>query len=91
LQLDFTKPATTQINTLLDLVGAKVQIPGVNNAPGQTVESPWKADASSYQKLMKLYDSAMAGGAQRDSDPGHEIGSATPYSAHVGLNAELEL
>jgi hypothetical protein len=66
IQLKFEQQGGTQINSPLDLVGTRVQIPGENNAPAQNVTSPWGADVSSYRELLKLYDAAPpAGNARR--------------------------
>jgi DNA uptake protein ComE-like DNA-binding protein len=65
LQLNFDQQGATQLTSLLDLICAKVQIPGVNNAPPQLVDSPWLDNAASYRELLKLYDVAAAGSARR--------------------------
>jgi hypothetical protein len=56
LQLKFDQQGGTQINSPLDLVGAKVQIPGQNNGPPQNVDSPWPDNPASYRELLTLYD-----------------------------------
>ncbi len=66
VQLNFQQQGGAQINSLLDLVGAQVQIPGADpNAQPQTVDSPWQDSPSGYRDLVKLYDAAVAGGAGR--------------------------
>ena len=56
--LKFEQQGQTQINSPLDLVGVKVQIPGADNSPPQNVSSPWGEDVNSYRELLKLYDAA---------------------------------
>jgi DNA uptake protein ComE-like DNA-binding protein len=61
VQLKFDQQGGTQINSPLDLVGVKVQIPGQNNGPPQVVDSPWTANPTSYHDLLLLYDSMTYG------------------------------
>jgi DNA uptake protein ComE-like DNA-binding protein len=65
ITLNFQQQGQTQVNSPLDLVGVRVQIPGQNNGPPQNVTSPWAEDASSYRELLKLYDAAPPTTAQR--------------------------
>lgn len=75
IQLKFEQQGGTQLNSPLDLVGTRVQIPGENNAPAQNVTSPWGADPSSYRELLKLYDVAAP------------IGNAKRVAGRVNVNA----
>lgn len=63
--LNFQQQGQTQVNSPLDLVGVRVQIPGQNNGPPQNVTSPWAEDPSSYRELLKLYDAAPPTSAPR--------------------------
>lgn len=64
--LKFEQQGQTQINSPLDLVGVKVQIPGADNSPPQNVSSPWGEDNNAYRELLKLYDvAAPPAGARR--------------------------
>ncbi|BBO32394.1 type II secretion system protein GspK [Lacipirellula parvula] len=65
ITLNFQQQGQTQVNSPLDLVGVRVQIPGQNNGPPQNVTSPWAEDAASYRELLKLYDAAPPTTAQR--------------------------
>ena len=66
ITLKFEQQGQTQINSPLDLVGVKVQIPGADNSPPQNVSSPWGEDVNSYRELLKLYDAAAPpAGARR--------------------------
>lgn len=66
ITLKFEQQGQTQINSPLDLVGVKVQIPGADNSPPQNVTSPWGEDINSYRELLKLYDAAAPpAGARR--------------------------
>ncbi|MBA4105528.1 MAG: hypothetical protein C0485_07195 [Pirellula sp.] len=66
ITLKFEQQGQTQINSPLDLVGVKVQIPGADNSPPQNVTSPWGEDVNSYRELLKLYDAAAPpAGARR--------------------------
>lgn len=65
ITLNFQQPGQTQVNSPLDLIGVRVQIPGQNNGPPQNVTSPWTEDPSSYRELLKLYDAAPPTSAPR--------------------------
>ncbi len=66
ITLKFEQQGQTQINSPLDLVGVRVQIPGADNSPPQNVTSPWGEDVNSYRELLKLYDAAAPpAGARR--------------------------
>jgi len=66
ITLKFEQQGQTQINSPLDLVGVKVQIPGADNSPPQNVSSPWGEDNNAYRELLKLYDvAAPSAGARR--------------------------
>ncbi|WP_428304738.1 hypothetical protein [Lacipirellula sp.] len=65
ITLNFQQQGQTQVNSPLDLIGVRVQIPGQNNGPPQNVTSPWAEDAASYRELLKLYDAAPPTTAQR--------------------------
>jgi DNA uptake protein ComE-like DNA-binding protein len=65
LQLKFEQEGGTQVNSPLDLVGVKVQVPGEENQPPKNVESPWTSSAGSYRELLKLYDVVSPGQARR--------------------------
>ncbi|QDT72652.1 type II secretion system minor pseudopilin [Lacipirellula limnantheis] len=58
IMLKYEQQGQTQINSPLDLVGARVQIPAADSNPPQNVDSPWGADVNSYRELLKLYDAA---------------------------------
>ncbi|MBX3425217.1 MAG: general secretion pathway protein GspK [Pirellulales bacterium] len=58
VQLDFQRQPAANIGSLLDVVGATVQI-AAEGSPPQTVTSPWQEGAG-YAELMKLYDAATA-------------------------------
>lgn len=79
ITIDFEKEGETQIESMLDLIGARVLIkeeneeeegqggntpPGNQNDPGKLLESPWTDDANSYRlKFAELLDVAT-------TDPG---------------------
>ena len=66
ITLKFEQQGQTQINSPLDMVGVRVQIPGADNTPPQNVSSPWGEDVNSYRELLKLYDAAAPpAGARR--------------------------
>jgi DNA uptake protein ComE-like DNA-binding protein len=77
IELNFQQQPAATINSLLDLVGAQVQVPsqprqGENqnqnqnqNGQTQTVESPWQDTAAGYRDLLRLYDAACAGQLDR--------------------------
>jgi DNA uptake protein ComE-like DNA-binding protein len=65
LQLDFQQQGGNQINSPLELIGAKVQIPGKDNEPPKNVDSPWLENPSAYRELLKLYDVVAPGQARR--------------------------
>ena len=57
VSLDLKKPAQASIASLLDLIGATIQIPGENNQPGKVVQSPFTNDARAMREyLMNLMD-----------------------------------
>ena len=58
ITLKYEQQGQTQVNSPLDLVGVRVQIPGADNSPPQNVSSPWGEDINSYRELLKLYDAA---------------------------------
>jgi DNA uptake protein ComE-like DNA-binding protein len=58
ITLKFDQQGETQINSPLDLIGVRVQIPGADNNPPQNVNSPWGEEINSYRELLKLYDAA---------------------------------
>ncbi|MDC0935513.1 type II secretion system protein GspK, partial [Pirellulales bacterium] len=61
--IDFDKPGETQIESLLDLVGAQVTIPAdeESGAEAQTVSSPWPNAGTSSREILDLYDLAALG------------------------------
>jgi hypothetical protein len=66
VQVNFETAGGVQINSPLDLVGVKVQIPASDeNSPPQIVESPWQDDVASYRKLLDLYDAVRLTTARR--------------------------
>lgn len=66
ITLKYEQQGQTQVNSPLDLVGVRVQIPGADNSPPQNVSSPWGEDINSYRELLKLYDAAAPpAGARR--------------------------
>jgi DNA uptake protein ComE-like DNA-binding protein len=66
ITLKFEQQGQTQVNSPLDLIGVRVQIPGAENSPPQNVDSPWGEDINSYRELLKLYDAAAPpAGARR--------------------------
>lgn len=62
IQLDFDKSGSTNINSVLDLVGASVSIQSEENnqAPPELVESPWQESSAEGRSLMDLLDYARA-------------------------------
>jgi DNA uptake protein ComE-like DNA-binding protein len=65
LQLKFEQQGGTQINSPLDLIGARVQIPGENNGPPQNVDSPFQDNPGAYREMLKLYDALSFGQGRR--------------------------
>ena len=66
VQVKFEAEAAAPLNSPLDLVGVKVQVPGGDeNSPPQIVESPWQDDTNSYRDLLELYDAVQITTARR--------------------------
>jgi type II secretory pathway component PulK/DNA uptake protein ComE-like DNA-binding protein len=65
LTLNFETQGGNQINSPLDLIAVRVQIPGENNQPPKIVDSPWMDNAAAYRELLKLYDVITPGRARR--------------------------
>jgi DNA uptake protein ComE-like DNA-binding protein len=65
LTLNFQAQGANQLNSPLDLIAVRVQIPGENNQPPKLVESPWMDNATGYRELLKLYDVITPGRARR--------------------------
>jgi DNA uptake protein ComE-like DNA-binding protein len=65
LQLKFEQQGGNQINSPLDLIGVRVQIPGENNGPPQNVDSPFQDNPGAYREMLKLYDMMSLGQARR--------------------------
>ncbi|MCG8449491.1 MAG: general secretion pathway protein GspK [Pirellulales bacterium] len=62
-KIDFDKQASTNIDSLLSLVGARVSIEAQENGPQQTLDSPWQNNANDYrQGFAELLDSVKVGG-----------------------------
>ncbi|NOZ41389.1 MAG: hypothetical protein GXP24_14360, partial [Planctomycetes bacterium] len=63
---DFTKEAKTPIESLLDLIDATVSIEAKEKEPAKNITSPWKDNASSYQRgFSDLLDVATVDQAER--------------------------
>ena len=90
ITLKFDQQGQTQINSPLDLVGVRVQIPGADNQPPQIVSSPWVEDVSSYRELLTLYDAAAAPAGVRRVAGRVNVNAATRVvlSSIPGLPAE---
>ncbi|HEX6960447.1 MAG TPA: hypothetical protein VF175_01160 [Lacipirellula sp.] len=65
LQLNFEQQGGNQINSPLELVGMRVQVPGQDNQPAKNVDSPWLDNASTYRELLTFYDAILPGRARR--------------------------
>jgi DNA uptake protein ComE-like DNA-binding protein len=65
LTLNFETQGGNQLNTPLDLIAVRVQIPGENNQPPKIVNSPWMDNTADYRELLKLYDVITPGRARR--------------------------
>jgi DNA uptake protein ComE-like DNA-binding protein len=65
LELNFQQQGGNQIKSPLDLIGVRVQIPGENNQPAKSVDSPWLDNAATHRELLKLYDVITPGRARR--------------------------
>jgi type II secretory pathway component PulK len=61
--VDLTQPPTVSLDSVLDLVDAKVQIPAASGRPTQVIASPFASDAASMRDyLPKLMDRTSAVG-----------------------------
>ena len=57
LDIDFEKEAENEIESLLDLVGARLAVQENEQAPVRIVESPWKDEPATYrQSFLELLD-----------------------------------
>ncbi len=65
LTLNFQTQGGHQLNSPLDLIAVRVQIPGENNEPPKIVDSPWMDNTAAYRELLKLYDVITPGRARR--------------------------
>ncbi len=65
LTLNFETQGGNQLNTPLDLIAVRVQIPGENNQPPKIINSPWMDNTAAYRELLKLYDVITPGRARR--------------------------
>jgi hypothetical protein len=66
LDIDFEKEAENEIESLLDLVGARLTMQENEQAPVRIVESPWKDDPATYrQSFLELLDRVSTGWGRR--------------------------
>jgi DNA uptake protein ComE-like DNA-binding protein len=66
LNLDFEKEAANQIDSLFDLVGAKLSVEAGENEPATIVESPWRDEPATFrQPFLDLLDHASAERSRR--------------------------
>jgi len=78
IDLKFDQQPSAEINSLLDLIGAQVQIPAADqNSQPQTVASPWRDEPGTYGELPRLYDAVVPG----------TTGGANRIAGRVNLNA----
>ena len=59
-RVDFDKEASTEIGSVLDLVGVNVPVQENEQAPVQLIASPWQDAAGTAQSLLELMDYAHA-------------------------------
>lgn len=66
LDIDFEKEAENEIESLLDLVGARLTMQENEQAPVRIVESPWKDGPATYrQSFLELLDRVSTGWGRR--------------------------
>ena len=66
LDINWEKQAKNEINSLFDLVGARVVVQENEQASPKIVQSPWEDEPGSYrQSYMRLLDQASVGGSRR--------------------------
>jgi DNA uptake protein ComE-like DNA-binding protein len=66
LVIDFEKEAANEINSLFELVGAKLSVQEEDDGPATIVESPWRDDPATFrQPFLDLLDNVSTERARR--------------------------